>query len=84
MARDLALNALKEHLRVAQNRMKKQADQLRREVEFEVGDEVSLKLRPYRQRSLAKKRCEKLAPNFFGPYRILEKKGSSIPIGSSS
>ncbi|KAL0539505.1 hypothetical protein IC582_023720 [Cucumis melo] len=73
--RDLVISALKENLRMAQNRMKKQADLHRRELKFKVGDEVYLKLRPYRQRSLARKRCEKLAPKFYGPYRIVEEIG---------
>ena len=73
--RDLALNALKENLHLAQNRMKKWADTKRRELKFKVGDEVYLKLRPYRQRSLARKRCEKLAPKFYGPYTIIEEIG---------
>ena len=68
--RDLALNMLKENLNVAHNRMKKMADTKRRELKFKVGDEVYLKLRPYRQRSLARKRCEKLAPKFYGPYKM--------------
>ncbi|KAL0560863.1 hypothetical protein IC582_001277 [Cucumis melo] len=59
--RDLAISALKENLTIAQNRMKKFVDSKRRELKFKVGDEVYLKLRPYRQRSLAKKRAEKLA-----------------------
>ena len=50
--------------------MKKMADTKRR-----VGDEVYLKLRPYRQRSLARKRSEKLAPKFYGPYKIIEEMG---------
>ena len=45
------------------------------ELKFKVGDEVYLKLRPYRQRSLARKRCEKLAPKFYGPYTIIEETG---------
>ena len=57
--RDLVISALKENLLTAQNRLKKQAYLRRRELKFKVGDEVYLKLRPYRQRSLAKKRCEK-------------------------
>ncbi|TYK09688.1 Retrotransposable element Tf2 [Cucumis melo var. makuwa] len=48
--------------------MKKFVDLKRRELKFKVGDEVYLKLRPYRQRSLAKKRAEKLAPKYYGPY----------------
>lgn len=41
--RDLALNALKENLYSTQNRMKKMTDQNRRELNFQVGDEVFLK-----------------------------------------
>ena len=32
-----------------------------------------LKLRPYRQSSLAGRAYEKLGPRFYGPYQILEK-----------
>ncbi|KAL4012834.1 hypothetical protein IC575_029949 [Cucumis melo] len=73
--RDLALNALKENLGNAQNRMKKMAEQKRRELKFKVEEEVYLKLRPYRQRSLVRKRCEKLTPRYYGPYRIKEEIG---------
>ncbi|TYK05651.1 Retrotransposable element Tf2 [Cucumis melo var. makuwa] len=73
--RDLVISALKENLIMTQNRMKKQADLHRRELKFKVGDEVYLKLRPYRQRSLARKRCENLAPKFYGAYRIVEEIG---------
>lgn len=34
-----------------------------------------MKLRPYRQHLLAKKRCEKLSPKFYGPYKISENIG---------
>ncbi|KAA0043304.1 Retrotransposable element Tf2 [Cucumis melo var. makuwa] len=51
------------------------ADLHRRELKFRVGDEVYLKLRPYRQRSLAQKCCEKLTPKFYEPYRIIEEMG---------
>lgn len=55
--------------------MKKYVDVKCREVSFEVGDMVYLKLQPYQQKSLAKKECEKLSPKFFGPYEIIEKIG---------
>lgn len=51
------------------------ADRNRRELKFKVGDEVYLKLRPHRQRSLARKKCEKLAPKFYGSYKITEEIG---------
>lgn len=45
--RDETLKLLKEHLHQAQQRMKAKADESRRELVFEVGDKVYLKLRPY-------------------------------------
>lgn len=65
IARDGALDVLNTHLRLAQERTKKYVDKKRRE-NFEVGDHVFLKLRPDGKTSLAKRRNEKLTPNYFG------------------
>lgn len=50
--RDVALGVLKEHLLIAQEKMKKYADKRQRHVKFHVGKLVFLKLHPYRQVSL--------------------------------
>ena len=69
------INALNENLVKVQNRMKKQIDLHRRELKFEVGDEVYLMLRLYRQHFLARKRGEKLSPKLYGPYKVRESIG---------
>ncbi|KAE8728969.1 hypothetical protein F3Y22_tig00004035pilonHSYRG00004 [Hibiscus syriacus] len=66
---------LKENLLLAHNRMKQQADKHRTEREFHVGDDVYLKLQPYRQNSLALRKNLKLSARYFGPYKIIEKIG---------
>jgi hypothetical protein len=71
--RDCLLRELRRNLLIAQNRMKSQADQHRRDVSFDVGDYIYLKLQPYRQSSVAFCSSMKLAPRFFGPYQVLAK-----------
>ena len=75
ITRDEMLKLLRENLLKAQSRMKAQADSKRRELSFEVGDAVFLRIQPFRQRSLAKRRFEKLSPRFFGPYSVVRRVG---------
>lgn len=44
-------------------------------MEFAVGDTVFLKLRPYKQTTVATKQNEKLAPRFFGPFEVISRIG---------
>lgn len=73
--RDLILRELRDNLNRAQSAMKMTADKKRRDFEFKEGEMVFLKLRPYRMRSLAIRRNEKLAPRYFGLYRISQRAG---------
>jgi hypothetical protein len=65
---------VRENLRVVQSRQKSYADHRRRELSFEVGDFVYLKVSPMRGLRRLKVRV-KLAPTFIGPFKILEKRG---------
>jgi hypothetical protein len=65
---------VRENLRVTQSRQKSYADHRRRELSFEVGDFVYLKVSPLRVLRHFKVRG-KLAPRFIGPFKILEKRG---------
>ncbi|KAK9211844.1 hypothetical protein WN943_001222 [Citrus x changshan-huyou] len=77
--RDAILDDLRMQLLCAQQRMKLQADQKRHHVEFNAGDLVFLKLRPYRQRSLAQRKFEKLAACYYGPFKVLQRIGKLTP-----
>lgn len=74
--RDEVLRQLKSNLEMAATRMKTTANQKRREVEFQVGDLVLLKLHPYRQHSVFKRAHQKLASRFYGPFLVEQKLGS--------
>jgi hypothetical protein len=65
---------VRENLHVMQSRQKSYADHRRRELSFEVGDFVYLKVSPMRGLRHFKVRG-KLAPRFIGPFKILEKRG---------
>jgi hypothetical protein len=71
-ARKAILRTLKENLVMAQNCMKQQADQGRSECQFLEGDQVFLRLQPYKQTSLKVELYQKLAPKFYGPYTVLK------------
>ncbi|KAL6497455.1 hypothetical protein OROGR_029384 [Orobanche gracilis] len=73
--RDGLLSDLKANLLKSQDMMRKYVNQHRRDVAYQVGDQVFLKLQPYRRRSLAKKLNEKLSPRFYGPFVVTAKVG---------
>jgi hypothetical protein len=66
---------IKHNLSQAQERQKKQADKGRKEIQFTEGEWVYLRLQPYRQSSIQRKKNVKLAYKYFGPFQILKKVG---------
>lgn len=66
---------LKQNLAKSQERMKYYADQRRSEREFNEGEEVFLKLQPYKQNSMRNCINEKFAAKFYGPYKIKKRVG---------
>jgi hypothetical protein len=64
---------VRENLQVAQWRQKSYADHRRRDLSFEVGDFVYLKVSPMRGLRHFKVRG-KLTPRFIGPFKILKKR----------
>jgi hypothetical protein len=73
--REAILALLRKNLTKAQATMKAAADAHRREVNFDVGTWVYVKLQPYRQISLAGNKYSKLSKRFYGPFQILERIG---------
>ena len=85
--RNSMLDELKFQLETAHCKMKQYADKKRRDVNYEVGDMVYLKIQPYRLKSLATRLNQKLSPRYYGPYKVLEKIGKvayclELPEGS--
>ena len=66
------IKTVHEHLKVAQSRQKSYADNRRRELEFEVGNQVFLKVFPWKE-VLRFGRKGELNPIYTGPYIIIER-----------
>jgi hypothetical protein len=68
------VHMVRENLHVTRSRQKSYTDHRRRELSFEFGDFVYLKVSPMRGLRCFKVRG-KLTPRFIGPFKILEKRG---------
>ncbi|KAL0537135.1 hypothetical protein IC582_026105 [Cucumis melo] len=69
-----AIQKIRSRMHTAQSRQKSYADVRRKDLEFEVGDKVFLKVAPTRG-VLRFERRGKLSPRFVGPFEILERIG---------
>ena len=70
------ISEAQDSLRKAQRRMKKYADQHRRSLEFNVGDQVLLKLTPQIWKQISSKsRHRGLIPKYDGPFEVVQRVG---------
>ena len=68
------LQLIQQRLKAARDRQKSYADLKRRDIEYEVGDKVLIKVSPWRKILLFGQKG-KLSPRFIGPYEILKRVG---------
>lgn len=79
MAKNVVLERLKmqqvlrDNLRKAQHRMCRYANKHRQEMVFEVGDQVYLKLQPFKHSSVHLRKNLKLSLKYYGPFTIVKK-----------
>lgn len=69
------IRVIRDRLRVGQDRQTKYANPKRRDVSFQVGDKVLLRVSPVRGVVRFGKR-NKLGPRYIGPYKVLEVVGN--------
>ena len=65
---------IRERLKIANDRQKRYADNRRRDLKFEMGDQVFLRVSPWKGILRFGKRG-KLSPRYIGPYEIVDKVG---------
>jgi hypothetical protein len=68
------VQTIRENLKVAQSRQKNYTDKRRRELSFEIGDFIYLKVSPMRGTRRLKVKG-KLAPRYVRPFKIVDRKG---------
>ena len=65
---------IQEKMKASQSRHKSDHDKRRKDIEFQAGDHVFLRVNPITGVGRALK-CRKLTPRFVGPFEIIEKVG---------
>ena len=71
------VQVIRQRLKVASDRQKSYAYLKMKDIKYEVGDKVFLKLSPWRK-VLRFRKKGKLSPRFIGPYEVLERIGPVV------
>jgi hypothetical protein len=71
--RDLFLSEIRDRLLHAQQLMKRNFDDQHRDIEFQVGDWVWLRLHHRVTSSSVQQKIFKLSPRYYGPYQVIER-----------
>ena len=66
------VQVIRQRLKTISDRQKSYADLKMKDIEYEVGDKVFLKVSPWRK-VLRFRKKGKLSPRFIGPYEVLER-----------
>uniref|UniRef100_A0A803NIE6 Tf2-1-like SH3-like domain-containing protein n=1 Tax=Cannabis sativa TaxID=3483 RepID=A0A803NIE6_CANSA len=68
---DFQIDELKMHSIRAQQKMKGSENKRQQDEQFHIGERMFVKLIPYRQKTLAARRNEKISPHYFVPCEVL-------------
>ena len=68
------MKVVRDNLKIARDRKKRYSNNRRRDLQFEIGDRVFLKISPWKGVLRFGKRG-KLSPRYIGPYEIVSKMG---------
>ncbi|KAJ8749272.1 hypothetical protein K2173_018752 [Erythroxylum novogranatense] len=71
---EVKIQIIQKRLKASSDRQKSYADLKRKDIEFQVGDKVFLKVSPWKH-ILRFRKKGKLSPRFIGPYEILKRVG---------
>ncbi|XP_058786123.1 uncharacterized protein LOC131660807 [Vicia villosa] len=74
--RNEMIKEMQEQLLKARDQMKTDVNKHRREVKYDLGHMVYLKIAPYKLKKLAKRVNQKLSPMYYGPYEVIQKIGA--------
>ena len=66
------MKVIRDNLKIARDRQRSYADNRRRDLQFEIGDRVFLKISLWKCVLRFRRRC-KLSPRYIGPYKIVSK-----------